>query len=389
MMNSEASAPPALELIPDREAERIANIVGLTEERLRARYKGKPRIRRGVHPKDHGCVKATFTVLDSLPEDFRVGVFSRPGQRFDAFVRFSNAEVNPDKADTTVEKAKPPATADQITHGSRGMAVKLVGVRGTPLIATNLMTTHGPVNQDFLMINQPVFAFANVEDYEALSQALLANDDPRGFFARLPKQGTKEEDYTDVEKRAVETRNIIGRIQSLTSPPAFQAPPLSPLDNRYFSAAPFLFGEGRAMKFSANPVSPDEAGVTEFNDAGYLRTGLRKRLAGAGGQNIEFEFQVQVRSAAELAGKLATEIEDMCVNWPEKDHPFETVAMISIPAQDIDDPKQVELCEDLVFSPWHGLREHRPLGGINRLRRAVYEASVQLRHGSGALASAG
>ena len=31
------------------------------------------------------------------------------------------------------------------------------------------------------------------------------------------------------------------------------------------------------------------------------------------------------------------------------------------------------------FSPWHGLAAHQPLGAINRLRRAIYEASAGFR----------
>jgi len=38
------------------------------------------------------------------------------------------------------------------------------------------------------MINQPVFAFANVEDYQALSQILVEDKDvPRRFFGRIQK----------------------------------------------------------------------------------------------------------------------------------------------------------------------------------------------------------
>ena len=41
----------------------------------------------------------------------------------------------------------------------------------------------GERTQDFLMINQPVFAFANVEDYEALSQIIF--DDKENADALL------------------------------------------------------------------------------------------------------------------------------------------------------------------------------------------------------------
>ena len=36
-------------------------------------------------------------------------------------------------------------------------------------------------------------------------------------------------------------------------------------------------------------------------------------------------------------------------------------------------------CEALSFNPWHTLAEHRPIGGMNRLRRAVYQTSVNKR----------
>ena len=36
-------------------------------------------------------------------------------------------------------------------------------------------------------------------------------------------------------------------------------------------------------------------------------------------------------------------------------------------------------CEHMVFNPWNCLREHRPLGGVNRMRLAVCLASRQVR----------
>ena len=109
---------------------------------------------------------------------------------------------------------------------------------------------------------------------------------------------------------------------------------------------------------------------------------MRDRLAADGdeAQDIVFEFQVQVRDGNSLAGKIDPEIENVCFEWDEKLFPFKTVATITIPPQDINTDERKALCEDLIFSPWNGLVEHRPLGGINRLRRAVYLASAQLRH---------
>ena len=59
------------------------------------------------------------------------------------------------------------------------MAIKVLDVGGEVLIDDN-----GAHNQDFLMINQPVFAFANTEDYLRLDRVLdRDNDVAAGFFA--------------------------------------------------------------------------------------------------------------------------------------------------------------------------------------------------------------
>lgn len=364
-----------LERIPAEEAIQIENIVRLTIEQLKKRYPGEDRVRRGVHAKDHGCVMAKFKVNDSLPEHLQVGVFATPGHEYDAWIRFSNAAVSLARDSST------PTPSGVTTHGSRGMAVKLLGVNGSPLMPTN-----GPLTQDFLMVNHPVFAFANVEDYEVLSRILLEdNDNPTRFFAeRIHKKPDGTPDLTDpITQRAVRTATIVKRIQSSSltaTTPAFQTPPASPVDNQYFSGAPFLFGDDQVMKFSANPVAPVLGETPNVSDPDYLRTALHKRLTASDAQDIVFEFLIQIRASSDLAGKIDTEIEDACFEWDEVKHPFVNVATITIPPQDFETDERVDLCESLIFTPWHGVAEHRPLGGINRLRLAVYEASAHFRH---------
>jgi hypothetical protein len=70
-------------------------------------------------------------------------------------------------------------------------------------------------------------------------------------------------------------------------------------------------------------------------------------------------------------------IEDTTIEWTS---PFRRVATITIPAQDFRNPEQIALAEHLSFTPWHTLAEHRPLGGINRIRRSAYAASSAVRH---------
>ena len=355
---------PELERIPPKEAELIDSIVKNTVEQMKKRYSSETTVRRGVHPKDHGCVMARFKVNDSLPEHLRVGVFANPGQVYEAWIRFSNASLR-----SGVDSG--PGKSGALEHGGRGMAMKLLGVTGDPLVPP-----HGPLTQDFLMINQPVFAFSNAEDYAVLNDVVTAKGDENaeGFFARV-----KSPDVATAA-RARRTLDIISGIRSTVFPPAFQEPPASPVDNRYFSGSPFLFGEDRVMKYSANPIDPRPDEKPDLADPHYLRTALHNRLTAPDAKDIVFDFLLQVRTASEIAAKIETDIEDASCLWPEKDHAFESVATITIPPQDFETVERRELCESLSFTPWHGIAEHRPLGGINRLRLAVYEVSTQMRH---------
>jgi hypothetical protein len=73
-------------------------------------------------------------------------------------------------------------------------------------------------------------------------------------------------------------------------------------------------------------------------------------------------------------------VEDTTIEWKEKDSPFLAVARIEIPKQDIRKVENSNFCENLSFSPWHALPQHRPVGGLNRIRKAVYQGISQYRH---------
>lgn len=366
--SADKTAPhPELEVIPAGEAALIEKVVQTTLARMKQRDAGAATVLRGVHPKDHGCVTATFRVLDNLPEELRVGVFATPGREYPAWVRFSNAAVLVG-ADST-----------EAGHGSRGMAVKLMRVDGTRLIDRD-----EPLTQDFLMVNQPMFAFPNVEDYAAFNEFSLKSNDIGAFIKSRIKPGSDgKPDLTDpATLRVLRSAQIVGRIASKSldaNPPAFQRPPASPADNQYFSAAPYLFGQDKVMKYSAKPVTPSEA-APDISDPSYLRTALLKRLTGTGAKEIVFDFQVQIRAKKELAGKIETEIEDASTEWDPAKFPFITVARITIPPQNFDTDARRQMCESLFFMVWHSVAEHQPIGGINRLKLKVYEASSAFRH---------
>lgn len=347
------SATAQLEEVPEGEQKQIQNIVRLTAKRMRKQY-ASSRMLRGVHPKDHGCVTAKFKVNPDLPKRMRVGVF-KPGAEYDAFIRFSNAAV--------VVGADSTKTESGAVHGSRGMAIKLLGVKGK-----SLLPLHGALTQDFLLVNQPSFAFANVADYEVLTQVL---DEGKSATEFLKRQLTSGDDAA--KQRAQATGLIAKRIAADKvdgDTGAFEPPPASPADATYFGAAPFLFGRGRVMKYRAKPIART-MDKPDVSDPDYLRTALIRRL---GKEDIEFEFALQVRKRDQL--DIGKDIENASTVWDDK---FIPVATITIPKQNFDSPEQRERCERLFFTPWHGVTSHVPLGGINRLRKAVYLVSGKFR----------
>jgi hypothetical protein len=94
------------------------------------------------------------------------------------------------------------------------------------------------------------------------------------------------------------------------------------------------------------------------------------------GVEYTFDFLVQIQRKP-----TTMPVEDPMVLWSDQESPFIKVATIRIESQDFVLQERRNFGENLIFTPWHGLWAHRPLGGINRVRRAVYEASSELRHG--------
>ena len=70
-------------------------------------------------------------------------------------------------------------------------------------------------------------------------------------------------------------------------------------------------------------------------------------------------------------------IDSPSVEWGT---PYQRVALITIMAQDFAQPEQDRFGQNLSYTPWHALPEHRPVGQINEIRRMVYAWSSRVRH---------
>jgi hypothetical protein len=67
------------------------------------------------------------------------------------------------------------------------------------------------------------------------------------------------------------------------------------------------------------------------------------------------------------------------VTWEETETPFLPVGRLEFPAQVFTSPAQDAFCENLEFNAWRITSEHRPLGGLNRVRKALYAATAARR----------
>ena len=309
--------------VPANEDVATRQIEQMIEENVRAEARNGL-ARRGAHAKAHGCVQAEFRILDKLPEEVRVGIFSE-ARIYPAWIRYSNAFGK---------------VQDDLVDDGRGMAIKLMGIERSD-----------SGTQDFIMINHPVFFVRNAADYVEFQKA-LSEDSPFKFF--FP--GLNPFNFRLHEFRIA---NVIRSTKVA-----------NPLDSQYWSTTPYRLGDTE-MKFSARPCG-SASPFAEPASPDFLRDNMQKHLAQS---EACFDFLVQLR-------KFPTEmpIEDPTIEWSEKDSPFIPVARIKIPAQAFTSPEQLEFCENLSFTPWHAIPEHRPLGGINRVRKTVYNTISRVRH---------
>lgn len=143
--------------------------------------------------------------------------------------------------------------------------------------------------------------------------------------------------YADAEAYATAITNYL---QQQSTDGTSESPP----PTRWWSMVPYRFGERHAVKYAARSCAP---------------------IAGA----HCFEFMLQFQS-----DPASMPIEDASVAWDEALSPFEPVALIILGEEAL--PATVCATE---FSPWQALTVHAPLGGINRLRRALDGKLAQSR----------
>ncbi|MDH3694541.1 MAG: catalase family protein, partial [Gammaproteobacteria bacterium] len=281
-------------------------------------------VKRFNQSKGLGCFDATFETNPDMPENLRVGIFTH-ARSYPAKIRFANASKDDDN-----EK------------DFRGMSIKVSGVDGKPLWGERGI-------QDFVLNSHPALFAANASDFldfieatrRGRSWAYFIN--PRHFYS---------------------LKVVLNGRKKITSP----------FDISYFSTTPYRFGtdESRAVKYSVKPYSNIKSEISGSDNRDYLSKAMQNHLERG---DACFDFQIQLQKVAKRMP-----IENAAIIWNEVESPFISVAKITIKNQDFLNEQAVKDCENMSFNPWQSLPEHKPIGGINRVRRAVYAAMSDFRY---------
>ncbi len=307
---------------------------------------------RPVHAKSHGVLVGTLEVLPGLPPELKQGLFATEA-KYPVIMRFS---TNP--GDMLADNVSSP----------RGLAVKVLNVEG------ETVPNHaGATTQDFVCINTNVFAAP----------------DPEGFLKQI-KLFDKGLEVSEGVKHAVSLTargtNAVLKAVHLSSATleGIGAAAVHPLGESFSTVAPLRYGDYIA-KIGFAPGSENLKELTgKVIDLGQDYNALEEEIKRFfRHEDAVWDVKVQLALAAEPGAEEKDKdfpIERADKEWPEDKSPWQTVARITVAAQNsYSDARQLFVDEQLSFSPWHALAAHRPLGGIMRSRLKAYEEARKYR----------
>jgi hypothetical protein len=316
----------SLETLENNEAALIAEMADILQRKMERDY-AKGATLRDAHPKALGVLRGRFSVEPNLPSELKVGVFKKALSHA-CWVRVSNASGTPQS---------------DAVKDFRGLAIKLMAP------SSDGKDTEVPIGQDFVLMNFPTM--------------------PLGTIAMF-----RDAVYFSIERSPVLLlikMVLTGKAAALKALKQGRTNPSSPLDLRYWSTTPYLWGAQQVVKYSLLPKSAHRSTLPATLSDNYLSEAMRAHLSS---HEARFDFCVQLR-------KEGMPIEDAGKEWSEVDSPFIKVATLSFDKQQfLGSKERDELAEVLSFSPGHAWPEHAPLGGINRARVAIYKTLSKFRH---------
>lgn len=310
-----------------REFEALAGL--MMEAQLKTRKAAKAKtIDRAFHARSTAAFEgATFAFNDDLPEDLRIG-FAQPGKRYPALVRFSNASSIP-QTDTKKD--------------FRGLAVRVV--------------VSDDEQHDLMATNFPVSHARDADQFVHFAHALAG-----GTFSRLGGLTGLMFRFGPSETVRM-LRNVL---------PGRSTPRSIALES-YWSRGAMKWGDN-AVRYIFRPAPDTPVADEPTDNPVFLETEFVERLRTG---DVRFEFCLQ-----RYVDEKGTPIEDTAVEWLETTSPAIPVATLVLPKRDLTEVEAIgerRKIDELGFNPWNTTEDFRPLGHLNRARKAVYDASLAHR----------
>ncbi|MDB5267917.1 MAG: hypothetical protein JWP58_957 [Hymenobacter sp.] len=301
-------------------------------QKKRVEEQGQCPVRRPVFLRTHGIIKGDFTILDTIPEELKQGMFATAG-RHPVYVRYSSdlADGRPDWLSTI------------------GLGIKVFDVPGTKLVSDD-----GANTADFLFQNVPFFFVDTARD--------MCN------FTKASLEGWGD-DW--IQQNAPNTTELLNNMEK---------PIRSVLETSLWSVVPFQLGEKLFCKYILRPGTSTFAGDVNINDPNFLGKDLAGRLAAG---PVTLDLYLQPRPTDPSLGQEYIDehfpLDRATVVWDEKLAVPVTVATIALPQQDITTPEQATYGDWLAFNIGRVPLANQPVGSVAEARVSVYQTSANYR----------
>jgi hypothetical protein len=301
---------------------------------------------RSVHAKTQGILEGYLEVDAHLPSELAQGLFAT-SSRYPVVMRLSTV---------------PGDILDDSVSTPRGLSVKIIGVKGE-----RLSGSEGDVTQDFVLVNGPAFGAPTPKKFLPVITLLARTTDRAQGLKKLLSAVMRQVQRTIVA--------VTGR-PNLTVATLGGQPETHILGETFYNQAPVRFGDFIA-KISVAPISPELVALEQAPlNVNGVPNGIRDAVV---------DFFRKNGGVWEVRAQLCTDLELMPIEnaaavWPEDKSPYRPIARIKVEPQTAWSEERSSVVDDgMQFSPWHGLAAHRPLRGIMRARKEVYETAKKFR----------
>ena len=293
---------------------------------------------RGTHVKTQAVVIGALNVQPDLPPHLAVGICSPENAKkpHSVALRFAN---------------EPSFMTPDTAPGPRGCGMKIFNVDGNFMDPVGERTR----TQDMTFNNAPIL---ELKDLPTTVEVFRIREN-NFFNPDKINDEIKKRDDKDVQLAPAQlpNQNFVSYVM--------------------YSQSAYRWGDYVA-KYALFPTSKiqqelESQKIDENSDPDQHTLWLQRYF-----EDHDAEYDLRVQLCCDLDEQ---SVENTQMQWDEEKYPFGTVAKVVFPKQQgmMDGKRRTFWEEQMKLNVWYGLKEHEPLGSVNRLRKELYKASAKKR----------